>query len=88
MVVDFTAVWCGPCQRIAPVVEDFASKVDAVFMKIDVDEDGTRDVVEYFEVKSMPTFVFLKNGVKIDEFSGATEELLRNTLQKHGVVFP
>ncbi|CAL8325612.1 unnamed protein product [Lota lota] len=77
VVVDFTASWCGPCKVIGPKFDAMASVPDnrnVVFLKVDVDEAG--DVAALYEVNCMPTFLFFKNGEKIDNFSGANHVLL------------
>ena len=72
VVVDFTASWCGPCQRIAPVFAKLAEEMtDVVFVKVDVDENA--EVAEECGIQSMPTFQFYKSGEKVHEFSGASE---------------
>uniref|UniRef100_A0A8C6UAS8 Thioredoxin n=1 Tax=Neogobius melanostomus TaxID=47308 RepID=A0A8C6UAS8_9GOBI len=81
VVVDFTASWCGPCKMIAPVFEKMADEnKDVVFLKVDVDEAS--DVSEKCGISSMPTFQFYKNGEKLEQFSGASEEKLRATVAK------
>ncbi|NP_001085522.1 MGC80314 protein S homeolog [Xenopus laevis] len=75
VVVDFTATWCGPCKMIAPVFEKLSvDNPDAVFLKVDVDD--AQDVAAHCDVKCMPTFQFYKNGIKVDEFSGANQSSL------------
>ncbi|XP_034532154.1 thioredoxin-like isoform X2 [Notolabrus celidotus] len=72
VVVDFTATWCGPCQRIGPIFEALSKKPEnsnVVFLKVDVDDAS--EVAQECKVNSMPTFQFYKNGEKIEEFSGA-----------------
>lgn len=84
MVIDFTAKWCGPCQRMDPVIHDCATKyTDVQFMKIDVDK--LEDVAKQFGVNSMPTFVFLKNGKEIDRIVGANTDELERKIEKHRV---
>uniref|UniRef100_A0A8C6U9P3 Thioredoxin domain-containing protein n=1 Tax=Neogobius melanostomus TaxID=47308 RepID=A0A8C6U9P3_9GOBI len=80
VVVDFTASWCGPCKMIAPVFEVRNENKDVVFLKVDVDEAS--DVSEKCGISSMPTFQFYKNGEKLEQFSGASEEKLRATVAK------
>ncbi|CAG05767.1 unnamed protein product, partial [Tetraodon nigroviridis] len=83
VVVDFTASWCGPCKQIGPVFEKLSNEPenkDIVFLKVDVDDAG--DVSEFCQIKCMPTFQFYKNGKKVDEFSGANPDTLKEKLEK------
>ena len=83
MVVDFTATWCGPCQRIAPVYEAISEEHsdDAIFLKVDVDE--LAELAAELGVTSMPTFLFYRLGEQIDSMRGADESLLRELVEKH-----
>ncbi|XP_055345315.1 thioredoxin-2-like [Paramacrobiotus metropolitanus] len=81
VVLDFHATWCGPCRNIAPKFEEFANKYDAVFLKVDVDE--AEEIASTYEITSMPTFVFVKNGKKVDSFSGADVNKLEQTIKKN-----
>ena len=82
VVVDFTATWCGPCQRIAPVFAKLAEEMpDVVFVKVDVDEN--EDTAQACGIQSMPTFQFYKSKAKVAEFSGADEEKIRATIKSH-----
>merc|ERR1712196_268307 len=81
VVVDFTATWCGPCQRIAPVFVQLAEEMpEIVFVKVDVDEN--EDTAGACGIQAMPTFQFYKSGTKVHEFSGASEEKIREALAK------
>jgi thioredoxin 1 len=70
VVIDFFATWCGPCKRIAPAYERLAEALSSiVFLKVDVDESP--ELVNAFDVSSMPTFVFLKDGKEVKRVEGA-----------------
>ncbi|XP_067839669.1 thioredoxin-like isoform X2 [Heptranchias perlo] len=63
VVVDFFAVWCGPCKMIKPKFAEFAEQyTNVIFCQVDVDE--AEDVAQNCGVNSMPTFQFYKNGNK------------------------
>lgn len=75
VVVDFTATWCGPCQRIAPVFEQLSTKYpNAIFLKVDVDKCG--DTAAGQNVSSMPTFIFYRNRTKLGLCQGANPQNL------------
>ncbi|PIO62762.1 thioredoxin, partial [Teladorsagia circumcincta] len=64
IVIDFYATWCGPCKIMGPKFTKMSSEYPTVvFVKIDVDE--TEDVVSRFDIKVMPTFIFMRNGAQI-----------------------
>merc|ERR1711935_1289467 len=82
VVVDFTATWCGPCQRIAPVFTKLAEEMtDVVFVKVDVDEN--EEVAQQCGISAMPTFQFYKSGSKVHEFSGASEDKIKEAIATH-----
>ncbi|XP_067004870.1 thioredoxin-like protein 1 [Anabrus simplex] len=82
VVVDYTASWCGPCQRIAPVFEQLARKYTrAVFMKVDVDK--CQETAAGQGVSAMPTFIFYRNKTKIDTVRGADATALETKIQQY-----
>lgn len=79
-VVDCYATWCGPCKMISPVFEKIAeSTPSAHFIQIDVDESA--DIASEYAVSAMPTFLFFKNGEKIQSVVGANPGLLTKTVK-------
>lgn len=60
-LVDFYADWCGPCQMIAPIVEEISNEVkDLTVIKVNVDE--REDVARLYGVMSIPTLILFRNG--------------------------
>ncbi|KAF8643433.1 hypothetical protein HU200_066863 [Digitaria exilis] len=75
VVIDFTASWCGPCRFIAPLFVEFAKKYPHVFfLKVDVDE--VKEVAAEYKIEAMPTFHFIKDGVKVESIIGAKKDEL------------
>ena len=72
-MIDFSAVWCGPCQILAPVMEKLAEQYDgkAVVAKVDVDEQ--RELAIQYRVMSVPTVLFIKDGKVVDRKIGVRE---------------
>ena len=60
VLVDFFAEWCGPCQMLAPVLEQFAKESEVKVIKIDVDE--VPELARQFRVMSIPTLMLFKDG--------------------------
>ena len=61
VLLDFWAVWCGPCKMIAPILTEIAEeRADVVIGKVDVDSE--MELAMQFGVSSIPTLVVIKNG--------------------------
>jgi thioredoxin 1 len=72
VLVDFSAVWCGPCQRQLPIIEKFASenKQRVKVCKVDVDDAPT--IAAQLGIKSVPSILLFNSGKKIDSKVGLT----------------
>lgn len=70
-MVDFWAVWCGPCQILGPVMEDLAGRYDGKALVAKVNVDESPELAQRFGVMNIPTVVFLKNGREFDRKVGA-----------------
>ena len=72
VVLDFWATWCGPCRKIAPVIEELAEQyADQVIVgKVDVEEND--DLSSKYGIRNIPTVLFIKNGQVVDKVVGAT----------------
>lgn len=71
VMIDFWAVWCGPCRMIAPIVEDLAKEYEgkAIIGKVDVDSNPA--VAAKFGIRNIPTVLYIKNGEVADKQVGA-----------------
>ncbi|CAI2184728.1 9676_t:CDS:2 [Funneliformis geosporum] len=64
ILVDFYAVWCGPCKMISPKVEALSNDAEysgVVFLKVDVDNGNLQKLSQDYEISAMPTFIFFKD---------------------------
>ncbi|OGU75148.1 MAG: thioredoxin [Ignavibacteria bacterium RBG_16_34_14] len=75
VLIDFWAVWCGPCKIIAPVVEELANEYEgkAKIGKLDVDENQQTSIK--YGVRSIPTLLIFKNGKVKDTIIGAVPKV-------------
>ena len=83
--VDFWAPWCGPCQMMGPIVEEFSKTYDAGNIKIaKLNVDDNQDVAGKYQVMSIPTFIIFKNGAPADKMvGGVSREKLKSFIDKH-----
>ena len=81
VLVDFWAVWCGPCQMMAPILHELETEMpDVQIGKVNVDEQ--MDLARQFRVVSIPTLIIFKNGQEVQRMVGVTsKEELKNALK-------
>lgn len=83
VVVDFFATWCGPCKMLSPLVERMADQhTDVHFYKVDIDEEN--DLAARYQVMSVPTLIYLKNGEILSKSVGLVSPAdMENVISKH-----
>lgn len=72
--VVFSAVWCGPCQLLHPILESLSDELDGQFDFYAVDCDEAGDICAYYDVKAVPTVIAFKNCEEVSRFSGLRSE--------------
>ena len=70
-VVDFWATWCAPCRMIAPIVESLATEYAGKAKVAKLDVDNNQRTAARFNVRSIPTILFFKDGKLVDQVVGA-----------------
>ena len=69
-LLQFSADWCGPCKMLSPIVKGLSEENNGiVFRKINVDNDSETAIK--FNVRNIPTLIYLKNGEVVDRMVGA-----------------
>jgi thioredoxin 1 len=83
VLVDFWAVWCGPCKAIAPTVEDLAKQYRGKVKVGKMDVDEHQKVPQQYGIKSIPTLLVFKGGRVVDTIVGAVpRSKLEESLKK------
>lgn len=78
VLVDFWAVWCGPCKLIAPHLDILSQEYEGKAKIVKVNIDNDREVAERYSVMSIPTLIFFSHGKAVDQIIGAVP---RNVIQ-------
>ncbi|HHN64656.1 MAG TPA: thioredoxin [Nitrospirae bacterium] len=71
VMVDFWAVWCGPCRMIAPTVEEIAKEYAGKLKVCKLNTDENPDIASRYKIMGIPTLMFFKDGQKVDQIVGA-----------------
>ena|SRR3989338_7771026 len=74
VAVDFWAAWCGPCKIMGPIFDSVAGELKhkAKFGKLDV--DANHEIAQEFNVRSIPTIIFFKDGEMVDQAIGVLDK--------------
>src|SRR5512141_2799313 len=71
VMIDFWAVWCGPCRMIAPTVEELAKEYAGKLKVAKLNTDDNPDIASRYKIMGIPTIIFFKNGQKVEQIVGA-----------------
>ena len=71
VLVDFWAVWCGPCKMVAPIVDELAGEYEGKVKVGKVDVDSEQKIATDFGIRSIPTLLIFKDGKVADTIVGA-----------------
>ena len=83
VLVDFWAVWCGPCKAIAPIIEEIANDYDGKVKVGKVDVDNNNQVAMKYGIRSIPTLLLFKGGEVVDQVIGNVgKESIESMLNK------
>ncbi|MDN8594271.1 MULTISPECIES: thioredoxin [unclassified Corynebacterium] len=69
VLVDFWAEWCGPCQKLSPILNEVAEELDGRVKIAKVNMDDERTLGALYQVLTIPTVIIFKDGQKVDEFN-------------------
>src|SRR5688572_16580362 len=88
VMVDFWAVWCGPCQMVAPIVDELAREYDGKLRVRKLNTDENPEIAGRYQVMSIPTILFFKNGQAVERLVGARpkrqfKEIIDSLLTQH-----
>jgi thioredoxin 1 len=83
VVVDFHALWCGPCKVQSPILKDVAAEFGARVKVIKIDVDQNPEIAGRFQIQGVPTLMIFKNGeIKYKQAGVHSKSQLMNILSK------
>jgi thioredoxin 1 len=83
-VVDFWATWCAPCRMIAPILDQLATEYAGKAKVTKLDVDSNQKTASRFNVRSIPTILFFKDGKLVDQVVGAVPKpALESKFKQH-----
>lgn len=83
LLLQFTAIWCGPCRMIAPEIEKLASEYSdrVAIYKVNIDDPNLANIAAEYTVTAVPTFIALKDGKQVGSLVGADKEDLQDIIK-------
>ena len=84
VIVDFWATWCGPCHMVAPIMDQIAGEYSGKVKVTKVDVDANQRTAMRFNVRSIPSILFFKDGRHVDTLVGAyPKTVVEQKIQQH-----
>ncbi|EAQ50358.1 thioredoxin [Leeuwenhoekiella blandensis] len=84
VLIDFFATWCGPCQTLAPILEDVKKDLGENVKIVKVDVDKNQALAQKFQVRGVPTLMLFKNGKQVWRQSGVLSRAdIKNVIASH-----
>ena len=81
VIVDFHALWCGPCKVQSPILKEIASELGERVRVIKIDIDQNKELADRYRIQSVPTLMIFKNGeIKYKQSGVHTKQQLMNVL--------
>jgi thioredoxin 1 len=71
VMIDFWAVWCGPCKMIAPTIEDLSNEYAGRLKVFKLNTDEDQEIASRYQIMGIPTLMFVKDGQVVDKIVGA-----------------
>lgn len=74
LILDFWAVWCGPCRGLAPILSEVAKAYEGKVIVGKVDVDECEDLAEKYSIRNVPTLLFIRNGEVVGKQVGGVSK--------------
>ncbi|KAJ6685220.1 THIOREDOXIN Y1 CHLOROPLASTIC [Salix purpurea] len=71
VLVDFYATWCGPCQFMAPILNEVSAVLEDTVQVVKIDTEKYPSIADKYRIEALPTFIIFKDGKPCDRFEGA-----------------
>ena len=82
-IIDFYADWCGPCKMVAPVLEELSTEYEGKLVIYKVDTEKEQELAEIFNIRSIPTFLFIpKKGDPMIQPGALPKNIFKQVIEK------